>query len=702
MPFPRSSPVSSALRAATALGLVAAAGVTSPAAAEDVGDPTIIVTGARQGYDTDTTSSATKTPTELLDVPQAVTVLSRDQLDDQAVQQLGDALRYVPGVVLGQGEGHRDQITLRGQSTTADFFLDGLRDDTQYYRPLYNIERVEVLKGANAMIFGRGGGGGVINRVSKTAGPGVRFLRGSASIDSFGAYDLAADLNLPFGEKGAARLNAIYEELANHRQVFDGRFIGISPTLTAGLGERSRITLGYTYDDDKRVTDRGVPSLGGRPLRGFRDTFFGKEGFNRSRVKAHHVRARFDTELSDGLTANATALFTDSDKFYANVYARGATTTTAELEGYADGTERQNFIGQANLVWTGATGPIGHTLLVGGEIADQDSDNNRRNVLFAGGTSGGLRATVPLAERIAVPAVTLTPIIRNSRSRLSVRSVYLQDQIALGENFEIVAGARYDDFDIRTVNLVNGFAAERSDGKWSPRVGVIAKPVANLSLYASYAKSFLPQAGDQFLTLDATTATLAPEVFENLEAGVKWEPRHDLALSAAVFQLDRDNTRAPDPANPALVVQTGKTRTRGFEAQLSGQVARGWQASLGYAFQDGEIRSTTSAAPAGRTLAQVPRHQASAWTRYDVTPALGLGLGVVHQSKSFATISNAVTLPSYTRVDAAAFLTLSPRISLQLNVENLLDEGYFPSAHTDHNITTGEPLNARIGVRVQR
>jgi catecholate siderophore receptor len=673
---------------------------TAPVGA-DTGDadPTIVVTGERQGYAIDDTSSANKTPTPLLDTPQTVTVLSRDQLDDQAVQQLGDALRYVPGVVLGQGEGHRDQITLRGQNTTADFFLDGLRDDTQYYRPLYNIERVEVLKGPNAMIFGRGGGGGVINRVSKAAGTGVSFVHGAASVDSFGAFDIAGDLNQPLGSSAAVRLNAIYQELDNHRQEFGGRFVGVSPTIAADLGERVRLTLGYTYDDDKRVTDRGVPALAGRPIEGFRDTSFGQPGFNRSRVKAHHGRARLDAELGGSLSANATVLFTHSDKFYANVYPRGATASTVELEGYADGTQRQNLVGQANLVWTGATGPISHTLLVGGELADQDSDNNRRNAAFAGGTSGGSRITVPLAERITIPAVSLTPIVRNSQSRLSVRSVYIQDQVEFGEHFEIVAGLRYDDFDIRTVNLVNNFAAERSDGKWSPRVGAIVKPMPNMSLYASYAKSFLPQSGDQFLTLDATTATLAPEVFENVEAGVKWEPRPGLALSAAVFQLDRENTRAPDPANPALVVQTGKTRTTGFEAQLAGDLTDDWQASLGYAFQDGEIRSTTSAAPAGRTLAQVPRHQLSAWTRYDIAPTLGLGLGVVHQSKSFATISNGVTLPAYTRFDAAAFWDVTPRIALQLNVENLFNERYFPSAHSDHNISTGEPFGARIGVR---
>ncbi len=674
----------------------------APAWADDAAaDAPIVVTGERQGYAIGDGSTATKTPTALIDVPQSVTVVTRQQLDDQAVQQLGEALRYVPGVTLGTGEGHRDQITLRGQSTTADFYLDGLRDDAQYYRPLYNIERIEVLKGANAMIFGRGGGGGVVNRVSKVADPARRFATVNASADSFGAFDLSADANLPLGEGFAGRLNAIYEEFDNHRDFYEGRFFGISPTLTALLGPDTRLTAQYTYDDDERVTDRGVPSRGGRPVRGFDEVFFGSRELNHNTNQAHTARVRLDHELSESLSFNVSGQFADFDKFYANVYPRAAATaTTIELEGYADGTKRQNWIGQANLVWTGNTGAIGHTLLAGIEAADQDTDNDRRNVLFAGGTSGGLRVTVPLAQRIVVPATSFTPFVTNRESRLKVLSGYIQDQLELGDHIQIVAGLRYDDFDIRTVNLVNGFAATRSDGKWSPRLGLIIKPQANISVYTSFARSFLPQSGDQFAVLDATTARLAPERFENIEAGVKWDVTPDLAFTAAVFQLDRDNTRATDPVT-GTAVQTGSTRTKGFEAQLVGQITPQWQASLGYAHQTGEIRTTTTAAPAGRKLAQLPRDQVSVWTRYDVTPGIGIGAGVVHQAKQFATISNGVVLPSFTRVDAALFWDVTERLGLQLNVENLFDTDYYPSAHTDNNIAPGAPITARVSVRLK-
>lgn len=689
------------LLACTALASAAYASVAfAPVAhAEEAGEPVIVVTGANDGYRA-ITANSTKTPTNLIDVPQTVAVLTRDQLDDQAVQQLGESLRYVPGVVIAQGEGHRDQIVLRGQSTTADFFLDGLRDDAQYYRPLYNVERVEVLKGANALLFGRGGGGGVINRVSKT--PQFDQLRGSAtgSVDTWGAFSLSGDVNAPLSEKVAVRLNGIYEEFDNHRDEYQGRFIGVNPTLAINFSDADRLELSYSRDDDQRLTDRGVPSLNGSPLRGYDRTFFGSTTLNQSTVTADIVHGRFDHNFSDTLSMNVLGQYSNVRKYYGNVYPSAAVSGgNVTLAGYNSGTDRESWLGQANLVWTGRTGPIGHTILAGFEVADQDTEATRADAYFGESKT----VIVPLARRLTIPAATFGPINRHSVSNVRALSGYLQDQIELLPELQVVAGVRYDDFRIRSTNLIDPLNAERTDRKWSPRLGVIVKPQPNISFYASYAKSFLPQSGEQFAVLDATTKTLAPEQFRNLEAGVKWDIRSDLSLSAAVYQLDRTNSRAKDDqGNP---IQTGKSRTKGFEAQLSGRILPEWQLSLGYTYQEGEYLSATVSGstdiPAGRHIDKLPKHQVAAWSRYDMTDKLGLGLGVTHQSKSFAAISNAVTLPAYTRVDAAVYYDLTDRISLQVNVENLLDAKYYPSAHTDNNITTGEPLNARFTIKAK-
>ena len=208
----------------------------------------------------------------------------------------------------------------------------------------------------------------------------------------------------------------------------------------------------------------------------------------------------------------------------------------------------------------------------------------------------------------------------------------------------------------------------------------------------------MPQSGDQFLSLDATSAALEPEKFDNYEIGAKLDIAPSLTATVAVFRLDRSNTRAAGPV-AGTVVLTGSQRSSGVELSLVGQITPRWQASFGYARIEAEISSTTAAAPAGRNVAQVPRDQLTLWNRYDVSDRIGVGIGLYHQSSSFATISNATRLPGYTRVDAALFVEIAEGVDAQINVENILGEKYFPNAHNDQNISTGAPTNARLTVR---
>ncbi len=695
------------LLATTALLPITAQAQAAPMAEETGAEdgeahPGVVVIGLTDSYRADT-ASGLRTPTPLIDVPQTVTVITREQLDDQGVTQLGDALRYVPGVVLAQGEGNRDQIVLRGQNTTADFFLNGLRDDTQYYRSLYNIERVEVLKGANALLFGRGGGGGVVNRVRKAPSLIGSAVGANAAVGTFGEFALSADINQPLGQSVAARITGTYEEFDNHRQDYSGRFIGVNPTLAFAPGPDTRIDLSYNYDNDRRIADRGVPSLGGLPLEGFRDTFFGRMDVNIATAKAHIAEARLTQRLAAGLSLTLSGQYSHTDKFYGNVFPSGvvnAVTRTVALSAYDFTSLRESWIGQANLVWEGKTGPIGHTLLAGIEAAEQSTRATRSEGDF-GGSQFSVR--VPLAQRITIPSVTFGGFSRSTDAKVRTLSAYVQDQIELAPFLQIVGGVRYDEFRISADNLLNTTpatrTAARTDRKWSPRAGVIVKPRSNVSLYGSYTRSFLPQSGDQFSALDATQATLAPESFTNLEVGAKWDLTPAFALTAAAYRLDRDNSRFNDPVT-GLPLLSGKTRTRGIELSATGKILPEWQISLAYALQDGKVRSSTTAAPAGRSLALIPQSQMALWTRYDVTPKLGFGLGVTHQSSSYATVSNVVTLPAWTRVDTAVFYTLSKSVSVQINVNNLLNAEYFPNAHTDNNITTAQPRSARLAVRV--
>ncbi len=663
----------------------------------------IIVTGASSGYVAENIVTATKTDTPLLDVPQSIHVVTREQLDDQAQYSLGEVLRYVPGTTVGQGEGNRDQITLRGQNTTADFFLDGVRDDVQYYRGLYNIERVEILKGPYALIFGRGGGGGIINRVQKTPIADESFGSARGSINSFGGWDLSADVNAPLGATAAVRINATYEDIESDRRFVDGRRYAWNPYVAVDLSETWKLGLSYEYVNDDRVPDRGVPSIAtaagqpNTPIRGFDRLFFGVPGVNRTTLEAQIVKARLDGQLADNLKFTSTVLYGDYDKLYVNVYANGAATSqtgTVALEAYSDPTKRENVIGQANLIWDVKTGVVEHKLLFGVEYGDQQTRNRRFNRVFA--PTNIFSLTNPV-----YPTVTFTTPSRDTRSEVQFFSAYLQDQISIGEHFDIVAGLRYDHFEIKGVDFIPAIDRPfaRSDDKLSPRIGLIWKPVENASVYASFSRSFLPRSGDQFVSLSTTTQNLAPEKFTNYEIGAKWDIRPDLNVTAALFQLDRTNATTPDPLNPLVTINIGKTRTKGLELALTGKLLPDWQMSAGYTYQDGALRGNDNV-----RLGQLPKHQFSLWNRYDFSDAFGLGLGAIHQSSQFAAIRTAATttrLPSFTRVDAAAFFDISENVQLQANVENLFDTDYFADAHNNSNITPGAPINGRLTVRVK-
>lgn len=671
---------------------------------------TIVVTGQHEGYAVDLTATATKTPTPLIDVPQSISITTRDQIDDQAMLSIADVVRYVPGVTVGLGEGHRDQVTLRGNNSTADFFVDGVRDDVQYYRGLYNVDRVEVLKGPNAMIFGRGGGGGVINRVSKAPNT-TAFAGGSASVDTFGAWYVDADINQPISERFKVRLNAVYEEFNNHRDAYGGHRVAINPTAALVIGESTSIVLSYEYAEDERLIDRGVPSRDGRPLAGFRDAFFGVKDVNRSDFQAHVARVAVEHRFGDDLKLTSRIAYGDYDKLYQNAFAATAVTTDAAgtdvlgIEAYRDPTSRQNLFSQTDVVWTTDTGPIGHVVLAGFEYGDQDTDNQRINGFFDSGvptTNNQRRTVVDLADPVAIPPITFRAGSgnRSVRGDADIFAVYLQDQLSFGSHFDLIGGIRYDRFKLAIDNLLATPVTrlERTDDLWSPRIGAIYKPVEPVSVYVSYSRSYLPQSGDQFSSLDATIAALKPERFDNYEFGIKWNPLPELAVTAALYQLDRSNTRAPGAVSGTTVL-TGEQRSKGLEVGLTGRLRDNWQVSAGYTLQDAEITETTSAAPAGRDVAQVPRHQVSVWNRYDISDRVGFGAGLYHQSKSFASISNAVTLPSYTRVDAAVYYKLNANIEAQINVENLFDESYFAAAHNDNNIAPGAPVSARFTVR---
>ena len=692
---------------ATAVSLVIfGAAAQAQEAQNDVPDvERITVRGAFFGQQV---ADAVKTPTLLVDVPQSVSVVSAEQINEQALFSVADVMQYTPGVSVGLGEDHRDQITIRGQNTTADFFVDGLRDDVQYFRPLYNLERVEILRGANALLFGRGGGGGVVNRVTKVAEVNEDFTTLSAGIDTFGAGSVSIDTNKVIDSENAFRLNGVFDNIDNHRDFKDGERYAVNPTYTWLASEDTTVRASYEYVNDDRMVDRGVPALGGEPLTGYDDTYFGDPNFNNTTLEAHIARIRAEHALNNNWNANATVQFADYDKLYKNLYPVNfdAAAGTVTLDGYRDTTERENLLFQFNLVGQFETGAFSHTMLMGAEYGNQDTENARRDAYFTDTKDDQI--TFMFSDPLVIPERSLTAPVRDRASDVTFTSAFIQDEIGIGENWIVVAGLRYDNFDIDVTDMIemangsedgNNGLLSSSDTEVSPRFGLIYKPFKEISVYASYSKSFLPRSGDQFLSLSLTSQALDAEEFENKEIGLKWNVSDALSLTAAAFEVERENGSAQDPNDPERSILTG-TETTGFEVQLVGQLTDEWTVNAGYSNLDGEeMGRVVDGNLANRELAQLPEHMLTLWNQYQVAQDWKVALGVIYQSEQYASLSNAVELPDFWRVDAAVYYDYSDDLSVQLNVENLFDEDYFPSAHNDNNISTGEPLNARISMQ---
>jgi catecholate siderophore receptor len=550
-----------------------------------------------------------------------------------------------------------------------------------------------VLKGPNAMIFGRGGGGGVINRVTKQAD----FVERRAATLQAGMYDNyrgAVDAGSGLSESVAVRLNAVYEDSQSYRDFVEVERYGINPTTTFAIADGTTLRFGYEYFNDERTVDRGVPSRNGQPLRIRESAYFGNPNQSFMTLDANIASAVFEHELSENLHLRNRFLFGWFDKFYQNVHANSAVNAAGNvtLQAYFSGMERQNIFNQSDLIWETATGGIRHTILIGVEIGRQETDNTRAPNNNAAGVVNIANPTT------FAPAVFLSPLQADNLVDLGLAAVYAQDQIVLTDELHVIAGARFDRFDLdfddrRAANA----DFDRSDELVSPRVGIIYKPSEPVSVYASYAVSFLPQSGDQFASLTAVTANLEPEEFENIEVGLKWDIRPNLALTAALYQLDRTNSPAIDPGS-GLTVLTGEQRSEGFELGLSGSVTEDWSVMAGLALQEAEITKTTTAAPAGRKLALVPETTFSLWNHYRFSPQWAAGIGVIHQSEMFASISNAVVLPGFTRVDAGVYFALDENLEMQVNLENLFDETYWGTAHNDNNITPGSPRAVRVSL----
>lgn len=656
----------------------------------------------KQSYSIQRSVTATRTDTALVDVPQAVTVITRELIDDQAMRSVGDVTRYVPGVGIAQGEGNRDTPVLRGNSTTADFFVDGVRDDVQYFRDLYNVDRVEVLKGPNAMIFGRGGSGGLINRVTKQA-LGRTSSELTLQAGSWDQFRTTLDIGQSVTRSLAFRLTGLYEDSGSYRDGVTLKRHGLNPTFAYILTPSTTLRFGYEYFHDERVTDRGVSSYQGRPLPADATTFFGDPAQSPTWATVNTAFAFVEHRFAHGVSLRNHTRFSAYEKYYQNVFpgAVNAAGTSVTLSAYNNATDRGNFFNQTDLEFSLETGAVHHHLLAGVEFARQETDNLRQTGYFTTISPTTTSVLVPVSNPRTTLPVSFRPGGTDADNHGVARSaaVYAQDQVTLLPGLQAVVGARLEKFTVDFHNNRTAATVDSTDNLVSPRAGLLFKPRDELSFYASYTMSFVPRAGEQLSSLSLTNRSLDPEEFNNYEIGVKWDARPDLAFTAATYRLDRSNVVITDPADPTKSLLVDGQRAKGVELGVTGRLTKNWSIAGGYAYQDGRIKTTQSATVvAGARLAQLPRHTLSFWNRYDFNRQFGLGLGAIYRDEIYASTDNTVKIPGFVRFDAAVFYRVNDRVRAQVNIENVLDRAYYSMAHSNTNITPGSPRALRLSV----
>ncbi len=656
--------------------------------------------GPVRGYRAERSATVTRTDTPLRDVPQSVQVVPETLVKDQGITSMAEVIRYVPGAAMNAGEGGRDQPVLRGISTSADFYVDGMRDDALYFRDPYNAERIEILKGPSGMAFGRGGAGGVVNRVAKRPLEQAR-TRVDLTGGSWDAKRLAVDWNDRLGTHAGLRINGVVEDSLGFREGYQLRRSGLNPVAEFLLGKDTLLQASLEHFEDRRTTDRGIPALNGRPFDTPRATFFGNPDQSPSTAVVDAASLRLESALAPNLLFRNAFRASHYDITRQNVQANSVvnpTTLQLRLSAYRSANVRTNLFNQTELEWRAGAGGLEHLVLAGLELGRQVSANARTTGFFGASETTLVDARSPLAT---VTQWRAKATDTDNGATGTVSALYLQDQVTLSPRWKAVVGGRYDRFrvavDDRTAGDVD---LGRTDSALSPRAGLIYQPSGRASYYVSYGFSFLPSS--ETLSLSAANADLKPEKATNWEVGAKWDLTRETTLTAAVFRTDRADVKAKDPNDPTKLVLSGLQRTEGLEMGLQGRITEAWQVYAGYAWMDARVvkatggSATAAPVPAGTRVPLVPRNAATWWNKVAVDGRWSLGLGVIHQARVFASTTNAVTLPGFTRLDAAVFTDLGRLGRLSLNVENLLDRRYIATAGGDFNLLVGSPRRAQL------
>ena len=685
MPAPRLMPMTLGLSVLLSAGFTCAATTTLPetsiSAEADEDDPRI-----------KETNTATRTATAVRYVPQAIDSVKTESLRAYGTNDLGQALSGIPNVSSG-ADTRFDSLRIRGFEASSDFYLDGIRDDSQYVRDLHNIERIEVLKGPAAVLYGRGGQGGIVNRVSKLPQAGR-----ASSIEAQGGSDdlrsLYADLSTDPTDNISLRLNMGNQDNNSFRDGVSGNRQLFAPSMSWQLTPDLNWLVQYEYSRYNRTPDRGIPGVNGRPTDVNRSTTYFD---NRDYIddKSQSLRSKLAYELNDNWQLRQTLgvfkLDSDFDNTYQTAYVPANNSVTRQR--WQQDLNTRNVFNNLELEGGFSTFGLEHRLLTGVELGSQ-----RRNPKL-------YTATPVNRGGQAVPSLDLNrpnrhlshtgPMIASSNNHTEVesRGLYVQDQLRLNDQWQLLAGLRYDRFDVESTNKLTNASEQVVSHSTSPRVGLVWTPVEHHSFYASWSKTFSPTGGGLIgITPNAAgnANDLSPELTKQKEIGVKSDWLDDrLSTTLAVYELELYNRRTTDPLDRTITLLSGLQRSRGLELTATGKIIGNWYVRGGIGLQDAKIEQDNGGFE-GKRINDVAKRNASLFVTWK--PEMGwygeTGLTLV--GDRYADNANTVILPGYGRWDAlAGFRHKEWDVRAALN--NISDKRYYASATSAAQIQPGDP-----------
>ncbi|EJE4186241.1 TonB-dependent receptor [Vibrio parahaemolyticus] len=606
-----------------------------------------------EGYAEHMPQSGTKTDVEWLDVPQAVSVVTKTEMQDRGAVRLMDALDGVAGVNNTLGEGSRDQFMIRGFDSLNDMYRDGMRDDgtLQSYRSLANVERVEIVKGPAGALYGRGSAGGIINLVTKRAN-GENFTHVKGSVGSNSQYVGQVDSSMAFSDKVNGRINLEYRQADSYVDHVDSNDFFIAPTIRVLPADGHTIDIDVEYAHQELVPYRGVPSKNGKPVDLPVSTYFGGTN-DYQESDSLRVAVDYEWRLSDQWVWNNRAAFNHIE---------------LEQKGTRQGKVTGNEVSQTvnNFGYDPRT-----TTTLQSELIWETNDNQ----LMLGADFNQIDIDLTLASDKTLPPQNIyNPVVGPTPdpgfkpfrdNTTTTTGVYVQDVYTWGD-LSVIGNVRYDSMDLEQQKAGAG-KEKLDDDKVSYRAGLVYRINYDTSVYASLARSWqLPYAGIYI------NPKLAEFFHTDLkEVGAKaYLLDNALMLNAALFQIDQEQ---PQTNVDGDVIDKIEVRHQGIELEARGQITKQWDISVGYSYLDAEDKAT------GKKPNDVSDHLFSLWSTYQLDDNWRLGGGVKYVGDRYAGNDEAVALGDYTTVDLMAAYTTG-RHKIQANAYNILDEKYILGA----------------------